>query len=29
MVDDWNILLEEEDKKEEWEHEWTCTYCEF
>ena len=28
-MDEWDILLEDEDNKEEWEHEWTCPSCEF
>jgi hypothetical protein len=30
MVDDWDILLEDDEgKKEAWEHEWVCQSCEF
>ena len=28
-MDEWDILLEDEDKKEDWENEWVCPSCEF
>ena len=27
-MDEWDILLEDEEQKEEWEHEWFCQACE-